>query len=164
MTKNLVLIGMPGVGKSTIGAKLAECYQRPFLDTDDLLKEAIQQPLQKYLNKFGYQSLREQEERVILLHTFNHSVIATGGSVVYSSRLMQRFKENSIVIYLKAPLETIQHRLGDFGNRGIAAPAYYSLQDIFLERGPLYAEHADLIVNANCLQETIINTILSALS
>ena len=134
---NLVLIGMPGSGKSTVGVILAKRAGRDFVDTDVLIQTARQRTLQDIVDTDGYLVLRKIEEEVLLDLTVRNHVIATGGSAVYSDRAMQHLKADGLVIFLDADLDTLAARVRDFSTRGLAKKPYQSFADLFAERFPL---------------------------
>lgn len=143
---NIVLVGMPGAGKSTIGVILAKHTARDFVDTDVLIQTAEGRALQDIVDRDGYLELRRIEERVILgLHCRNH-VIATGGSAVYSEAAMRYLKTGGRVVFLDAAFGLLKRRIADFNTRGIACRPGMSFRDLFEERRPLYLRHADVIV------------------
>lgn len=144
---NLVLIGMPGAGKSTVGVLVAKRTRRAFLDTDLLIQSERRQSLQDILDGQGYVRFREIEEAALLALDVQRSVIATGGSAVYSAAAMQHLKEAGVVVFLDTDLDTLQTRLEDFGTRGIARAPGQSLEQLYRERRPLYAAQADLTID-----------------
>ncbi|MGJ8686539.1 MAG: shikimate kinase [Spongiibacteraceae bacterium] len=143
----IVLIGMPGVGKSTIGRALAESLSLPFVDTDQLIVESQCCDLQEILDQRGYLALRSIEEEVILRGDFSHCVVATGGSAVYSAAAMAHLSTFGTLIFLDLDVSELQARLNNFSQRGIARPAGHSLADIYAERRPLYQRFADITVD-----------------
>lgn len=143
---NIVLIGMPGAGKSTLGVLLAKHLAKSFVDTDILLQEALGETLQSYLDSQGYLKLREQEELMLLSSEFSDAVVATGGSVVYSDAGMQKLKSNAKLVYLSITYQTLLDRVHNQSERGIACPEGTTLQQIFDEREELYRKYADTVV------------------
>jgi shikimate kinase len=145
-TDNLVLIGMPGAGKSTVGVILAKRTMRAFVDTDVLIQTSQGRTLQEIVDTEGYLVLRKIEEDVLRgLRVHNH-VIATGGSAVYSETAMAHLKSNGVAIFLDADLTTIASRIKDFGTRGLAKRHDQDLADLFRERGGLYRKYADITI------------------
>jgi len=140
---NLVLIGMPGAGKSTIGKDLAEKLDAPFLDIDEAIAERAGCSLQEVVDTQGYEALRALEEDVLLDLEVSDTLIATGGSAVYSEEGMKHLRRNGRIVYLRAPLELIQERVGDGAGRGLARPATQSLDSLYTEREPLYRRWAE---------------------
>jgi shikimate kinase len=161
---NLVLIGMPGSGKSTIGVILAKRTSHDFVDTDLVIQTRVQRSLQDILDQEGYLRLREIEAEVLQdLHVRNH-VISTGGSAVYSDAAMQHLKQDGICIYLDVSLDTLRSRITDYETRGIAKRPDQSFDDLFAERTRLYRQYADITINGDGKnQDAVCNEILSAL-
>ena len=143
----VILIGMPGVGKTTLGATLATSLGCEFIDTDLLIEQAEQQSLQAIVDQRGYLQLREIEERILLALDCEDSVVATGGSAVYSVAAMAHLKRLGTVIYLRASLATLQRRIDNFESRGLARSPGQSLASLFAERGPLYERYADRVLD-----------------
>ncbi len=147
--KNLILIGMPGSGKSTVGVILAKTLTRPYLDTDILIQLTQKRSLQDIVDSDGYMVLRDIEEQVLLGVNCENHVIATGGSAAYSRRAMEHLKTNGVVIFLDASLETLKHRIHNYETRGLAKRADQSFADLFRERLELYNRYADIVVDSN---------------
>jgi shikimate kinase len=148
---NLVLIGMPGAGKSTVGVLLAKLTARNFVDTDLLIQSAAGRPLQHIVDNDGYGALRQLEETVLLRLAVTNHVIATGGSAVYSERAMGHLKTDGLVIYLDVDLATLLTRLTDYATRGLAKRPDQDLADLLAERSALYQRYADLIIDCSGL-------------
>ncbi len=144
---NIILIGMPGAGKSTIGVVLAKVLGKKFIDTDILIQEREQMLLQEILDKKGTMEFLKIEEKVLMSADFENTVIATGGSAVYSEPAMESLKKNGITIYLKLPYEEIKKRLQDITTRGVVMGNNQSLLDIYNERIPLYEQYADIEID-----------------
>jgi shikimate kinase len=148
---NIVLIGMPGSGKSTVGVILAKLTSRNFVDTDVLIQASEGRSLQDIVDKEGHMALRQIEERVLLgLNCRNH-VIATGGSAVYSHAAMNHLQSNGIMVFLEVELATLEYRIHDFGTRGLAKRPDQTIADLFAERRILYTRYADLTVDCGGL-------------
>ncbi len=145
--KNIVLIGMPGCGKSTVGVLLAKSLGYDFLDTDLLIQRRAGCRLQEIIDEQGMSSFLAAEEDVLCSVDVRGTVIATGGSAVYSERGMRRLTEHGVTVWLRADLSTLEARLGDFAARGIAGANANNLAAIFAEREPLYAHYAQITVN-----------------
>jgi shikimate kinase len=148
---NVVLIGMPGSGKSTVGIVLAKLMRRSFVDTDVLIQTSSGRSLQDIVDSAGYMALRIIEEEVIIGITCRHHVIATGGSAVYSPRAMDHLKTDGIVIFLDADTATLASRINDFDTRGLAKQREQTLIDLYTERLPLYRAYADITVDCHGL-------------
>ena len=150
---NLVLIGMPGSGKSTVGVILAKKTSRDFVDTDLLIQRSQQRTLQDIVDHDGYGALRNIEERVLLeLGVYNH-VIATGGSAVYSDHAMAHLKSDGLVIFLDVDLATLESRIPDFSTRGLAKRPEQSFPELFDERSGLYVKYADITIRCGSLTQ-----------
>lgn len=145
--KNIALIGMPGAGKSTIGVLLAKTLGMNFVDTDILIQREYGRLLQDIINQEGIQKFLSVEEECISNMKFENAVIATGGSVVYSEKAMGIIKSNGITVYLKVPLNEIMKRIQNIKTRGIVLRKGQTVQDIYLERAPLYEQYANIIVD-----------------
>jgi shikimate kinase len=145
-SSNLVLIGMPGSGKSTVGVILAKKAMRDFVDTDVLIQTSQERTLQEIVDTDGYVALLNiEEEQLLGLNVRNH-VIATGGSAVYSHQAMTHLKSTGSVIFLDVDLSTLESRVLDFSMRGLAKRPDQSLAELFKERYPLYAKYADMTI------------------
>jgi len=161
---NIVLIGMPGSGKSTIGVILAKRSSHDFVDTDLLIQSAAQRSLQDILDQDGYLRLRELEEEALLTLDMHNHVISTGGSAVYSAPAMEHLKRNGICVYLNVSLDTLRSRIADYETRGIARRPDQSFEDLFEERTRLYRQYADITVDGDGLtQEAVCSEILEKL-
>jgi shikimate kinase len=152
-SSNLVLIGMPGSGKSTVGVILAKKTSRDFVDTDLLIQASQKRKLQDIVDNDGYAALRTIEERVLLnLCVCNH-VIATGGSAVYSDRAMAHLKSDGLLVFLDVDLAVLESRIPDFSTRGLAKRPDQSLPELFDERFGLYTRHADITIRCGRLTQ-----------
>ena len=145
MKPNLILIGMPASGKSTLGRLLAAQLSLSFLDTDDVLMRHLGEALQETIDRDGISRFLQREEESVLTIQTQGCVIATGGSVVYSQRAMAHLKSRGLCIYLSVPFRLIEARLNNLATRGVAIPQGQTLLDLFRQRDPLYASYADLI-------------------
>lgn len=144
---NIVLIGMPGAGKSTVGVILAKTLGKKFIDTDLLIQEKEKRLLQAILNQDGTAKFKKIEENVLLSMNPEGSVIATGGSAVYSEAAMKHLKNAGITVYLKLSYEEINNRLSNITTRGVVMSGGQSLHDVYKERIPLYEKFADLTID-----------------
>lgn len=147
ITNNIILIGMPGAGKSTVGVQLAKSLGLAFIDTDLLIQSQQQKQLQEILDNDGYLALRQIEEDVLLTINCQRTLISTGGSAVYSDAAMQHLQTLGTVVYLEVSLEELQQRVNDEGSRGIARPEGQSFADVYAERVPLYQQYAHIVYN-----------------
>lgn len=161
---SIILIGMPGAGKSTLGVLLAKTLAIPFIDTDILIQEHMGETLQAHLDREGYQSLRKEEEKVLLDLNFTNTVIATGGSVVYSAAGMEALAKAGLRVYLKISYDTLIKRVNNQGERGLACKPGTTLKDLYDERYPLYERYADLtVVIDDCNFDEALALLLSSL-
>ncbi len=163
--KNVVLIGMPGAGKSTIGVLLAKSMLYSFVDTDLLIQNACGKSLCDIIDENGTDAFLKTENDVICSCKFDRCVIATGGSAVYGEEAMTKLKSNGTVIYLELPLAEIERRLGDIHTRGVAMKNGTTIAELYSERKSLYEKYADLSLRCEgltaeqCVDE-IINRLL----
>ena len=144
MRSNIVLIGMPGSGKSTIGKILAKNLGYQFLDGDIAIEEKENAPLQEVLETLGVAGFLEKEADVLCAIEAAYTVIAPGGSAALSARAMAHLKQLGTCIYLDVPLEELERRVQNQGSRGIAAGADETLESIYTYRKPFYERAADL--------------------
>jgi shikimate kinase len=162
--RNLVLIGMPGAGKSTVGVLLAKRTARDFLDTDVLIQSREGRSLQAIVDAEGYLALRGVEERILAGLETAATVIATGGSAVYSEAAMDHLGAGGVRIFLNADLASLRERIRNFETRGLAKRADQSFEQLFEERLPLYRRHADLTVDTTGLRhDEVCDAVLRAL-
>ena len=144
---NITLIGMPGVGKSTIGVVLAKVLGYQFLDSDLLIQKQEKRRLSEIIEQEGYAGFKEIEDRVNASINVDETVSATGGSVVYCENAMKHLKETGTVVYLKLSLDSLRRRLGNLKGRGVLLKDGQSLTDLYEERVPLYEKYADIVVD-----------------
>jgi shikimate kinase len=150
---NIVLIGMPGAGKSTVGVLLAKHTARAFVDTDLLIQISQQKPLQRVLDESGYMALRRIEERILLSLDLRDHVIATGGSAAYSAAAMGHLKSHGVVVFLQVAFEELRRRVKDFDTRGIARAPEQTFTDLYEERSALYEKYADITIDCGDLDQ-----------
>lgn len=145
---NIVLIGMPSSGKSTVGVVLAKALGMKFLDTDLVIQEREGELLQNIINFKGLDYFKKAEENAILsLNLSEKAIISTGGSAIYSEKAMEHLKQNGKVFYLKLSYNSIVERLNNLDTRGVAIEKGQSLKALYEERTPLYENFADVIVD-----------------
>lgn len=144
---NLVLIGMPGVGKSTVGVILAKVLGYEFLDSDLLIQREEKALLRELIEREGLDGFLEIENRVNRSIQTSKSVIATGGSVVYCREAMEHLKEIGTVIYLKLDYSILKRRLGNLKGRGVVLKEGQTLKGLYDERIPLYEQYADVVID-----------------
>jgi shikimate kinase len=143
---NIILIGMPGAGKSTVGVILAKLTMRDFVDTDVLIQTQHKRTLQNIVDTDGYTVLRRIEEEVLLGLSVQNCVIATGGSAVYSDSAMAHLGTDGLVVFLDVGLPTLESRINNYSTRGLAKRPDQDLADLFQERFALYSKYADITI------------------
>lgn len=144
---NVVLIGMPAAGKSTVGVVLAKRLGFRFVDSDLVIQEHTGMLLHRIMEEKGMDGFLKVENDVNASLCADRSVIATGGSVIYGREAMEHLKGMGTVVYLKLGLESIKERLGDLRERGVAVRDGQSLEDLYMERIPYYEKYADITVD-----------------
>ena len=154
---NIVLIGMPGAGKSTIGVILAKAAGLQFSDTDLIIQQKTGRKLQDIINNDGIEKFLETESNVLSLLSVENSVIATGGSAVYSQAAMENLKRTGVAVWLDVPLCEVKRRIDNITTRGIVMHPGESLDSIYAERLPLYRKYADITVSCSSTEETVEN-------
>lgn len=154
---NIVLIGMPGAGKSTVGVLLAKTLGYAFLDTDLVIQEREGRLLQDLVDELGVEAFLDREAAAICSVDCDRTVIATGGSVVCRDRAMEHLRTLGRIVYLQLPLEELERRLHNISTRGIAMAPGETLAHIYDYRAPLYQKYADLTVavDRQTLEETV---------
>ena len=144
---NIILIGMPGSGKSTVGVLLANALGYGFLDTDLVIQQREGLLLQDILDQFGVKHFLQVEEEAIRTVDCRRTVIAPGGSAVCREGTMAHLKELGPVVYLRVPMEELTSRIQNLATRGIAMEPGQTLADVLAQRAPLYERYADLTVD-----------------
>ena len=154
---NIVLIGMPGVGKSTVGVILAKVLGYQFVDADLLIQEQEGKLLKDIIAEVGTDGFIQVENRVNANINCSKTIIATGGSVIYGREAMEHLKEIGTVVYLEVPFPALEQRLTDIKGRGVVLKDGQTLYDLFMERTPLYEKYADVRVSEDGLgvEETV---------
>lgn len=147
--KNVILIGMPGVGKSTVGVILAKMLGYQFVDSDLLIQEQERKLLKDIIEKKGVEGFLAIENKVNSEIEVNHTVVATGGSAVYGEKAMTHFRSLGTVIYLKEEFSVLEKRLKDIKGRGVVVREGQTLQDLYEERTPLYEKYAHLVIETD---------------
>ena len=150
---------MPGAGKTTIAKLLAAQLNLEFVDSDHLIEKRSDQSIQNILDSEGYIELRIKEEEVILSCPLNNTILATGGSAVYSDKAMSYLNDNSIVVYLDIPISSVMQRVGDYSNRGFAEPNGKSPQDVFNQRTVLYKKWCHITIDGTYDVDTVAKNI-----
>lgn len=163
MKSNIVLIGMPGVGKSTVGVILAKVLGYQFVDSDLIIQKEEGKLLKEIIAEVGTGGFVEVENRVNASLAVTDSVIATGGSVVYGKEAMEHLREIGTIVYLSLPYEEIDRRLSDIKGRGVVLRDGQTLKDLYEERCVLYEQYADVRIDETGLNvEETINAILES--
>lgn len=146
--KNIVLIGMPGAGKSTIGVLLAKSMLMDFVDTDLLIQKKFSDSLCGIIAERGVEEFLGIENDVICENDFQNCVVATGGSAVYGREAMEKLRANGTAVYLKLSPEELERRIDNIHTRGIAMKEGTSIAALYAERSPLYEKYADITVDS----------------
>lgn len=144
---NVILIGMPGAGKSTVGVVLAKNLGYRFLDSDICIQEQEKMRLHEIISEKGLAAFLEIENRVNASLETEKNVIATGGSAIYGKEAMKHLSEMGTIVYLELPYEEIRDRLGDLSKRGVALKDNQTLLELYEERIPYYEKHANIVIN-----------------
>ena len=147
--KNLVLIGMPGCGKSTCGVLAAKALCMDFVDTDLVIQQNEGMALQAIIDQKGNDFFAAAEESAVCGLDVKNAVVATGGSVVYSKKAMERLKKDGIVIYLAISFDTMMRRIANIRSRGILLKNGETIEAMFRERASLYQKYADSTIDCN---------------
>ena len=163
MKQNIVLIGMPASGKSTAGVILAKLLGMDFLDTDIVLQQREGGRLRDIIEAQGIETFLQKEEQAVLAISASHTVIATGGSVVYSYIAMRHLKENATVVYLKVGFGKMRKRLGNLKARGVILKNGETLREMYDERCGLYEKYADITVNEKGSVEDTVRMVIDLL-
>jgi shikimate kinase len=162
--ENIVLVGMPGVGKSTVGVLLAKRLRYSFIDTDIHIQTRMGLKLQEIIDQKGLDRFCEIEEQSILSLSCSEHVIATGGSVVYSEKAMKHLNKNGRVCHMDLDPQRLRVRLDNINSRGIVMAPGQSIETLYAERHPLYMKYADFTVDcADMTPNEVLKTMLKAL-
>ncbi|MHC4705956.1 MAG: shikimate kinase [Planctomycetota bacterium] len=162
--RSIVLIGMCGVGKSTVGVLLAKALGRHFLDTDVYIQAVEDKTLQQIIDEAGIDAFCEIEQNHIMSIDLENAVIATGGSVVYSPPAMHHLARNGVIVHLDLDYKTIEKRITDLYTRGVVMAPGQTLQTLHESRQPLYKKYAQLTVDcAGKRHEQILDEIIAKL-
>ncbi len=154
---NVVLIGMPGCGKSTAGVLLAKELGMDFLDTDVILQAREGRLLQGMIDEIGIDAFLSKEQEAVLSLRCDRTVIATGGSVVYGEKAMRHLHTGGLVVYIETPYEQIERRLSNLATRGVTLREGQTLRALYDERAPLYLREADVVFHeqAEGIEQTV---------
>lgn len=162
---NLVLIGMPGSGKSTVAKRLATEFQLELIDTDKVIERQYQTSLQQLVDSEGVDQVREIEEKTLLALELNNCIVSTGGSAVYSEQAMDYLSKHALVVYLQISQQTLEQRVTNLNGRGILMQAGATLKSLAQERTPLYQRWADVVIdNDKVLDKQQFQKIVSAVN
>lgn len=161
---NIIMIGMPSSGKTTVGSLLSDKTGKSFLDTDHLLQSITGLSPKDYVSNYGLDKFLGMQEKVILDLAVENSIIATGGGVIYNKEAMEHLKNNGIVVYLKTDFEVLENRVAK--DRKLARKDGKSFYDTYLERVPLYENYSDIVIEckeklSSEISEEILNIIHS---
>ena len=148
---NVVLIGMPGCGKSTLGVLLAKALQMYFVDTDLVMQNQYGKPLQQLVDELGTEGFSQAEENCICQLKPDRTVIATGGSVALEERAMEHLSQSGTIVFIKLCYQTIESRLNNIATRGITLQKGQTLRDLYELRQPYYHRWGQIIVEADGL-------------
>ena len=151
--KNIVLIGMPAVGKSTIASLLSPKIGLDFIDTDTLIENKEKKPLSMIISEIGVKNFLQLEEKYLLSIKYTNHIIATGGSVIYSEKGMKHLCNNGIIIYLEIAFDYLIKRLSCLDTRGVIRASNQSTKSLYLERKPLYRKYADITIKCDLLNK-----------
>lgn len=149
LRENIVLIGMPGAGKSTVGVVLAKRLGCRFLDSDLVIQERFGKLLHELIEENGVKGFWKIENDVNASLKTEGTVIATGGSVIYGREAMEHLRQIGRVVYLKLPYEEVAERLGDLNARGVTLLPGQTLKDLYEERVPLYEKYAHVTIDCD---------------
>lgn len=147
--RNVILIGMPACGKSTLGVLLAKVLMMDFVDTDLLMQKHYQKPLQTLVDELGAEGFSKAEEAFVASLDLCNTVIATGGSVALEEKAMKHLKENGTIVFIKLSYDSIQRRLNNISTRGIAMKKGQTLRQLYDQRQPFYQRWADMTLEAD---------------
>ena len=163
MKNNLIFIGMPAVGKSTVGIVVAKRLGMSFIDVDLLIQEQEHKLLREIIAESGQDGFLKIENRVNASVRADNSVISPGGSVVYCDEAMRHYKKIGMVVYLKASYQTIKRRIRNPKKRGVVLREGQSLKDLYYERAPLFEKYADITVpvDGGRIEDTIKKVLLA---
>lgn len=151
LNKNIVLIGMPGAGKSTIGVLLAKAISYDFMDTDLVIQNQVKKRLFEIINEQGIDAFLKLENEVLSNIKVENTIISTGGSAIFGEDAMKNLSDNGIVVYIKLTCEEIIKRVNNIKTRGIVMKNGKTLEDVYNERVPYYEKYADIVIETDGL-------------
>ena len=157
MKDNVILIGMPSCGKSTVGVVLAKALGYRFIDSDLVIQEQTGLLLSEIIDAKGLDGFNEVENEINASLDCHKAVVSTGGSVIYGKQAMEHLSEIGTVVYLELPYETLCERIEDLTARGVSIRQGQTFRDLYEERCPLYEQYADVTVHIDDLsiRETV---------
>ncbi len=144
--KNIVFVGMPASGKSTVGVIVAKVMGMNFIDSDIVIQQRENAILNELIEEYGIDDFLKREEQALLSINVDNTVIATGGSAIYSDAGMKHLSNNATIIYLKVSLDNLKDRLTDLKARGVVIRPGESIEQMYATRSVLYEKYADIIV------------------
>lgn len=145
----IILIGMPGCGKTCMGKALGRKLKLKVIDGDALIEKKYERKLHEIIEEHGLEEFKRIEEEILLSISGDDIVISTGGSAIYYDSVMQYFKSIGTVVYLDVNLKILKQRLGDFSKRGVVLQNGQTLDELYRERTELYKKYADVTVNCS---------------
>ncbi|MCM1497648.1 MAG: shikimate kinase [Clostridium sp.] len=151
MKDNIVLIGMPSCGKSTVGVVLAKALGYRFVDSDLVIQEKTDLLLSEIIETHGVDGFNRLENEINASLDYHRAVIATGGSAVYGREAMEHLRTIGTIVYLELSYESLCERIGDLAQRGVSIRVGQSFRDLYEERKPLYEQYAEITVHAERL-------------
>ena len=159
---NIILIGMPASGKSTVGVILAKIIGYQFMDSDLVIQEQEGRKLHEIITEDGIDGFLTLEEQINAKIEAEHTVIATGGSVIYGKLAMEHFKKMGTIVYLQVEYEELMNRLHNIRQRGVVVRPGQTMEDLYQERSALYSQYADIVIQEkNGTPEQVIAEIIS---
>lgn len=162
---NIILIGMPGTGKSTVGVVLAKLLGYDFLDTDILISKLQKKPLWEIISEKGFEGFVDIEGNVGADLNCCHTVVATGGSMVFSEAAMKNLSRLGVIVWLDTPVSIIEERISDnLTQRGVATPRSMTVAEIYDDRGPLYKRWCNIRFDCRGNTEDVVKSLISSLS
>lgn len=160
---NVILIGMPSCGKSTVGVLLAKKLRKNYIDTDILIQQSVNKSLFEILSTDGIETFKNIENDILSSLDLDNHVISTGGSAIYGKEAMENLSSTGIVIYIRISYEEMTKRINNLATRGIVMEKGFSLLDVYNERVPLYEKYADVIIDGdNSKIEDVVSAIASS--
>ena len=160
MKKSISLVGMAGAGKSSIGKKLADRLGFSLIDSDLIIETEYRESLQQVLDRFGKEEFLKIEEKVLISIEFKNTVLATGGSAIFSELAMDYLRRRSSIIFVEVSYDKIIERVSNFSERGFLKRSNQTIKEAFIERELLYKQYADYVVVNDASQEKCLKKIL----